>query len=416
MSCVDVQTQFNIITQEAVNTIIRNYGYHNKENANYYVQKASDKMLGFLADYWKLKVHLPSNNGTNKVLCFFIKAVSQNASKADMVREMKLFDKEINFYTIIKKKIELEGVKPWSPKLVSTLKEAIVFEDLNALGYNSRNKFKTFDEAHAKQALQMLARFHASSIIYEQKNKKTLKEEFAVYLDKGGYHDSNVWFLQCMQGALAAVKKFSKYIEVEQLISIIERRWKYIWNSALDLSNVLPESCSVVCHRDLWNNNILFHYKQTDGGLVPDDCVMVDFQAVRCQPPAGDVMLLLYCNLDPKFREHNEDNFLRFYYKQLELILADRSIKIDIILSLESFLKSAENQRLWALIVSACLVPQFWLDDDLTADIFCDAEQFNDILSNNKASFIIKMIESNTNYREKVMQIFEEIVDRYCLV
>lgn len=285
---------------------------------------------------------------------------------------------------------------------------------MNELGYNSKNKFETFDDAHTKLALQMLARFHASSIIYEQKNKKMLHEEFSIYLDNC-YHDANVWFLQCMQGALAAVKKFSKYKEDKLLISSIERRWKNIWNSGLDLGNVLLEGCNVVCHRDLWNNNIMFHYKQTDDGLVPDHCVMVDFQTVLCQPPAGDVMLLLYCNLVPKFREDNMDSFLRYYYTKLESILADHDIKIDAILSLENFLDSAEKQRLWALVVSACLVPQFWLDDELTADIFCDADQFNDIFCNNKALFIMNMIETNAHYRNKVMQIFEEIVERYCL-
>lgn len=109
MSCVNAQTQFNIVTQEVVNKIIRNYGRFNKDVAKYDVKKASERMLGFLADYWKLKVYLSSNNGEKKALCFFIKAVSRNTSKADIVRELKLFDNEIHFYTIIKKNIELEG-------------------------------------------------------------------------------------------------------------------------------------------------------------------------------------------------------------------------------------------------------------------------------------------------------------------
>lgn len=297
----------------------------------------------------------------------------------------------------------------------------MVFEDLNALQYKLRDKFERFDTPHTLQALQTLARFHASSIILEEKKTKILgrpyviHEEYEEFLSKGGYRHDDTWFQQCMKGALEAIKTFSKYGSNEDSLEVIEMHWTDVWRSSLSLSDSSNKYRNVICHRDLWNNNILFHYKKVVDRMVPDDCVLVDFAAVRCQPPAGDVMLLLYCNLDPEAREENMDMFLSHYYKELKQILHSSNIDIENVVTKTDFLKSAEEQRLWAIIVSACLLPQFWLDDDLMTEIFTDNAKFHEILSNDKGSFIKNMMQSNQKYKEKVMELFDEIVERYCL-
>ena len=315
--------------------------------------------------------------------------------------------------------IIISGLKPWAARLITALKDAMVFEDLNAAQYKLQNKFDRFDMAHTLQALQTLARFHASSIIYEENKMKESRGEYKGMiheypLAKCGYKLESNWFFQCMAGALEAMKTFSKYDDAE--MNLIENCWTDVWSTALTFGEFSPEQKNVICHRDLWNNNIMFHYsKGEDDRVEPDDCVLIDFQAIRYQPPAGDVMLLLCCNLDPTFREENIDMFLNFYYGELTKILADHGVKIDKILSKEELMTSAEERRQWGLIVCASLIPQFWIDDDLTTEIFCDNDQFDDILCKNKGLFVKKMMESNPDYKQKVMEIFEEIADRYCI-
>ncbi|CAH2980886.1 unnamed protein product [Chilo suppressalis] len=413
----------NHITEEDVKIIVKKCGFTSDEISikDYTVNIASNKMLGFLSDYWKLKVHLSINEVENKVLCFFIKAVSKtNAAKANMVKEMNLFKKEIFFYTVLKEKMMVPGLKPWSAIFVTSLDEAMVLEDLDTLHYKSCDKFLRFDTPHTLRALETLARFHASSIILESRKSKILgrpyiiHNEFEQFLDQGGYKETDIWFQQCLNGALEAVKSYSKY-STDKYIRQIESNWTNIWLSALSLSNFSSKYKNVICHRDLWNNNILFHYEKVDETLLPDNCVMVDFQAIRCQPPAGDVMLLLYCNLDPTFREENMNMFLSYYYKALKIILETWDISISDILTEKEFLQSAEEQRLWGLVVCACLIPQFWINEDLTTEVFTDTARFEDIMSKDKGTFIKTIMEVNTDYKEKVLEIFEEIIERYCL-
>lgn len=295
----------------------------------------------------------------------------------------------------------------------------MVFQDLNAMQYKLRDKFQRFDTAHTLQALQTLSRFHGSSLIFETKRNKELQkpfrinDEFGQYLDNGAYVSTDPWYIQCMKGALEAIKIYSKYNTNSKIMQEIEGRWADIWDTAWKLSESSSKRTKVICHRDLWANNILFHYKADTN--EPDDCVLVDFQAVTCQPPAADIMVLLYCNLEPNFREENMKIFLNYYYEQLKKVLNDHNFCINNVLPKEEFLATSEEYRLWGVTVCACLIPQFWVDDELTKNIFCDTVQFNEILSKDKASFIKKMMQENEDYKINVMNIFNEIVERYCI-
>lgn len=292
----------------------------------------------------------------------------------------------------------------------------MVFEDMNAHKYKLRCKFKRFDLAHTLQALDALARFHISSIIYEESQSTdlqrnyTLHEDFKSYLDEAGYRETSPWFLECMNGAWNSIKSFSKY-QVKEM-KLIESQWRKVWFTALRLSSYSCKYRNVICHRDLWNNNILFQYTELE---EPNDCVFVDFQAIRYQPPAGDVMLLLCCNLDQKFREDNLEFFLNFYYEKIKQLAFEHKIEIDNIITKRDFLISCNEQRLWGLVVCACLLPQIWISDKLTIEIFSETERFHEVLSKNKSAFIFNMMKNNQNYKDTVMEIFEEIADRYCL-
>ncbi|XP_047533049.1 uncharacterized protein LOC125068089 [Vanessa atalanta] len=417
-----VVTTCDFITEEVIKKVIVNSVKEDVILKNYVVFNASDKMLGFLADYWKMQVQVITSDNKIKLLSFFIKAVSKtNSAKADMVNEMKLFEKETNFYTVIKSKLNTSDISAWSPNLILSLNDAMIFEDLNSLQYKTLNKFKTFDRKHTLLALEALARFHAASIIYEEKRCQLLGKPYCInddhenYLNKGGYQESDPWFTQCMVGALEAVKYFSKYTNDKKVLNLIEQRWNDVWKTAIRLADHSSTYRNVICHRDLWNNNILFRYKKEGAKLVPDDCVLVDFQAVRYQPPAGDVMLLLYCNLESNFRDENMKTFLSHYYNIMKNILGSNGIPIQDILSFDNFLKSCDEQKLWALVVSACLVPQFWIDDELNTNIFCNTTNFKEIMTKDKASFIKSMIINNSDYKNKVLNILEEIINKYCL-
>lgn len=406
------------ISEECVNFILKDVCKDVEfKLISFNINCASDNMIGFLSDYWKLEVNINLQENKEEKLHFFIKAMCYNVvSKAAMVKEMNLFNKEILFYDVIKRNFNMNGLKKWSPNLLAYLDDAMIYEDLTYLGYKNRNKLCRFDLAHTLQALETLATFHSTSLIYEENKRKNIRyslyDEYEKYLDVGGYSENSLWFVQCMSGALEAVHTFSRHQGNVDTMKLVEQKWKHVWFDALKLCNYSTVHRNVICHRDLWNNNLLFHYKENN---EPDDCIFVDYQAVKLQPPAGDVMTLLHCNLDSEFREKNLDTFLSFYYDKLRSILQDNEINIDNILPKSEYLVTIEKQRKWGLIVSACLIPQIMLNDELITKIFTDTERFEDIMTMNKGNFIKEMIKNNKYYKDTVMEIFDEIIDRYII-
>lgn len=107
---MDTSCTIKTITEQDVKLIVKScLSNTNAIIENYVIHNASDKMLGFLSDYWKLKVQLHVKE-KRKLLSFFIKAISTtNEAKANMVKELKLFDKELFFYKVIKRQIEISG-------------------------------------------------------------------------------------------------------------------------------------------------------------------------------------------------------------------------------------------------------------------------------------------------------------------
>ncbi|XP_047995843.1 uncharacterized protein LOC125233785 [Leguminivora glycinivorella] len=409
------------ISEKDIKLVLSEDGFGDSVIENYSVHYVGDEMVGFGADYLKLRVSVTSNN-KRKQLYFFIKAVSlTNTAKANMDKEMGTFDNERLFHDVIQRNITVPGMQPWSAKFVSCLENAVVFEDLSAQQYEMTSRFAKFDEQHTQQALQALARFHASSIIFEQTRTKELQrpykleEHYNEKLGTGGFIETDSWFVQCRRGALDAVEAFSKYRHTDAM-KTIENRWDTVFNSVLILAEPSKKHRNVLCHRDLWNNNMLFHYKRLeDECVVPDNCVFVDFAAVRCMPPAGDVMQLLHCNLTPRYRKENLDTFLTYYYEELKVVLGNHNIDIEDFLTKDNFMSSAEEQNLWGLVTHACLMQTFWLDDDMMTNISKDSALFDEIMLNDKTTFMKNMMENDDAYKKVVLEVLDEFIEQYIL-
>lgn len=100
----------SFITQDVIKKLVERCVKKDASIKNYIILTASDKMLGFLSDYFKLQVQVNTGDNKNTLLYFFVKAVSKsNEAKAAMVNDMNLFEKEITFYTVIKNKLKSPG-------------------------------------------------------------------------------------------------------------------------------------------------------------------------------------------------------------------------------------------------------------------------------------------------------------------
>jgi Ser/Thr protein kinase RdoA (MazF antagonist) len=60
----------------------------------------------------------------------------------------------------------------------------------------------------------------------------------------------------------------------------------------------------VICHGDLWMNNIMYNYINS-----PPICLLMDFQLIRYALLVSDIAQLIYMNLSKVFRRKYEKKF-----------------------------------------------------------------------------------------------------------
>lgn len=84
------------------------------------------------------------------------------------------------------------------------------------------------------------------------------------------------------------------------------------------------DTCNVICHGDLWRNNILFNDSAT-----PPNVILVDYQMLRYASLTLDLAMLLYVHSTPEFRKTRETSMLEHYYGTLSDTLKHNSAGIS---------------------------------------------------------------------------------------
>ncbi|KAJ8979423.1 hypothetical protein NQ317_002203 [Molorchus minor] len=250
-----------------------------------------------------------------------------------------------------------------------------------------------FNFGQIKGALSTLARFHAASIIYEEKRSTNqspfrISEHFAKEIAERTFS---------FRG-----RSCEKYVVSDEMANKIV---KYI-NSEDGLKKLLRPSekyRNVLCHDDLWRNNIMFN--------ETDDCLLVDFQLCRYTPPIFDVLLMLYINVEKNILRANFPLFLDMYYDFLKTELSYSSINNETVIPKSSFLQSAQDYSLPALIESGLYGTNTFLPEELSTSVISNMDTFEEFSFKNRSPFILKEYENNENYRKRFNNVLEPLFE-----
>jgi Ecdysteroid kinase-like family len=109
----------------------------------------------------------------------------------------------------------------------------------------------------------------------------------------------------------------------------------------------------VLSHRDVWKNNLMFKFNDAN---LPTHCVLVDFQTTRYLPISIDVLMAIICTTGRRHREENFENYLKFYYEQLETCLKNLDINLNTLMSFDDFTTTCEYHKLVMLIYRCILL------------------------------------------------------------
>lgn len=430
----------------------------------YDIKRLSETPLGFLGEHNTLRITYQLKSNVNAELSVFTKTLPQFS---DYVKNFNGFNKEICLYQFLLPRLQdvTIGSKKWAPNCYLTRSDnLLVMENLNEEDFQMAPKTNggRFDYDHLVVALKTLARFHASTIIFEERTHRKIPQHYPGYLKENAYpsvtpeeEDGSIrviGFKNACAALVALAKLIPKYRDADENVKQrIEIELPVVLRQIFVLCQPSKVYRNVVNHGDLWSNNILFRYdeklepsrrrlserliveceihddsinRQTSNGTSnknsnnrPIDARLVDFQLARYAPPILDVVSLISITTNTHFREKYMEKLLEHYYECLIEEIQRHDIDIDDVLNKRELIESYNSYRLAGLIESCLFSHLTLLPESMTLALVSSSKSFDEFIqSSGRSQICVEAFNQDENYRLRMSDMLMEIVDNYVIL
>lgn len=417
-----------MLSAEEVTVIIKN----KLQNSNFELMKYSfenlEQKVGLLGDHCLLRATvkiLEERGSEDKVVTqefsFFAKLFPAYRGPAEFVEGLRAFEKEIFMYDLFDK------FKNYNINLVefctascylSQYNRYLILDNLFLEGFQALDKYKTLDYQTLITVIKGLAKLHASSIIYEEKKTKELSKQYRLNQEyerefEETFYSKKEGFINT-KGITASIKCVIELIDLfdhrERLIS--GQNFKLIANELCykiyDLVKPSKIYRNVVSHGDLWSTNILLKYNDRTQAT---DCKFVDFQCGRYVPPTHDLMSVIHLTTSRRLRKRHMYEFTGIYYATLEKMVKLAGYTLKDLIPFADFMKSCEEQKLFAIIQAATYMPLILVKDDTLVEHFTRADET--ALFEDRTSLIASSIAKDDIYKNRLEEAIQDLRD-YC--
>ena len=401
----------------------------------------SEDQMGFMGDHLKLQATVLLHRGNQKQKSeFFAKSVPmRNKAFQEYVETIQAFKKEAGFFTnllpdlkkyMIKSKKSLEDEDNssghfWTCECYLSKPNIIVLEDLFALGFQHTDNRSPLDYDHCILTLQTLACFHAASLIFEEREPKistsgkacqiidTYPDIFfeTEWVTTEG-HPGNRFMKASLKGMMSMLEYLPNYGRNYENYDVICKKLPQTLEQICDFVKPSTKFRNVVCHGDLWVNNIFFKY---DDSNKPIEARFVDFQLIRYNPPASEVMWFLHLVTTKHFRESNMDVFLATYYQSFSSELLNHHLDADQLLSWSEFTESCNFYQTAGRMAAALYFQQCMMTGDYLQKVFSDPSHMTMFQLTDKSQYLIECYQNDPVFRERNIQVLEEMIE-YCIL
>lgn len=293
--------------------------------------------------------------------------------------------------------------------------ELFVFEDVTEDGYVMPYQYNLLSDDELKATVTTLARFHSQSFIHEEKKGKELNRPYRIWEDYQQFliepEKGQSWRNTGMRAAIDTLKIFSKYKNEPKFPILVESVTTQVYQTARDLMKPSLKHRNVVIHRDLWTNNIFL--KRFGNNEI--HALIVDFQTVLYAPPMFDLSSVIYFNTSKEFRCSNTYAIVKHYYDVLSNELRIENIDIKTILNESDLFELYEESIVFGLTQAALIVPIIAMNEELLQKIFKNPELAAKVNTISRSKEVIELAKGNENYRNRILELYDEIVERYVL-
>lgn len=181
------------------------------------------------------------------------------------------------------------------------------------------------------------------------------------------------------------------------------------YNKLLDFIKPSKKHRNVICHGDLWSNNLMF----SDSSPMPK-CVLIDFQVIRYAPLVTDVLQLLHLNATRSYREEHEVDLLKFYHSTLEQTVRTNDLaNIAKVPTLEDIFKGMSDLRGFGLILATLAFPFVLQDKKQIAECTEDSESFKRFVFVDRRDVTLSYMKENEFFRKMMEGSVIELLERF---
>ncbi|GLH06283.1 Uncharacterized protein GBIM_11769 [Gryllus bimaculatus] len=430
-----------VLTREDCEAVARrHFGREDVRVARWTESKlGGDKPAGFLGAHKLVTVHAAAGNGPEESVDVFLKTVPDNENQTKLIETTGAFRKEVFFYQHLVPAWEEFGIIPkaslaqriasaevpsepsWGCRCYIARDKLVVLENIAKLGYTSESPRDVYDREHILFCMKMIAKFHAASLIYEEKLSEGRKKPFRIgeefpemvqetfYLVQDGHPGE-----QTTEAGVVGLMECAKKLPACQdpcVLRVVEERLPGVLRRVYDSVKASARRRNVLCHSDLWQNNILF---RRDARGRPVDVALVDFQLMRYAPPAHDVYDLLHLTTRRELRERHEREFLDVYYATLADTLREFGLSAEHVLPREEFDASLDEQRLAGRLAAVFCLHFILSSEEMIRSVFSDSEEYERTVSEGKyrAKLICTQFDRDQEYRERLEECLMEVLEK----
>ncbi|XP_067644308.1 uncharacterized protein [Eurosta solidaginis] len=313
---------------------------------------------------------------------FIVKRQILSPSRRLLFRCDEAFCNEINAYTYVipvleKYFINGDTVFPQCYYAGTDKKgELIALEDLKRRGYSMPNRLVPFDLYHCEIVMKELAKLHATSIAAKHLNNNDFRAHYRkvneiVYCAEAESFYGNL-LSASIEESLKSLRESNIDGSLSYSICMIEQLKAELYAKIMHSINNANDCVSVMCHGDLYVNNIMFKsINENDSATTPEapkEVKFFDLQAMRYTSFIFDILHFMYTSTKRELRDAHTNRLLETYrdalYKRVEQLLDSHEhiAAIRRTFSLDNIMKEFSAHALYGLAVSMWVLPAVTFD------------------------------------------------------
>ncbi|XP_063622464.1 uncharacterized protein LOC134794587 [Cydia splendana] len=209
--------------------------------------------------------------------------------------------------------------------LLVPYEELLVLENLEAKGYKSFDRMKTFDWEYASTAVTQLAKFHALGLALRDENP----HEFTRIVDNFKFDLSeneemmNIFLKPLLENGCEGLKADHE----ERLLKFFASTEKIAM-----LMTTMKKDEKFLIHGDYRPSNLM--HRRRNGKL---EVVPLDYQTLRSGNPVADLMHFVFSGSDEEFRRFHYQRLMDHYFTQLTSALQQLNVDVEKMYPRETF-------------------------------------------------------------------------------